>query len=432
MLGGAKAAGHEVVSDPKLADVLVVNTCAFIEEAREQSIQTILSLAGMKERNGGARLIVTGCMAERYARELADAMPEIDCLVGTGSLDRFNEALEASGRGSFTGLRHYMPTAGTRRDVDTTEGWAYLKVSEGCDHDCSFCVIPSFKGRHESRSVDDVIAEAELLVARGVVEVNLVAQDLSAYGRDIGEKEGLATLLHRLGRIDGLRRIRCYYLYPSTLSDAILDAVNDVESVCPYIDIPLQHADHEVLRLMRRGSDASHLRGLIARVREKVDGAVLRSAFIVGFPGETDDAFDRLYDFVGELRFDRIGVFCFSPEDGSSAAGLPKPVPPALSRERRDRLLALQESVSYELLAQQVGVKKQVLVCGKDGTGAWFGRTDAQGPEVDGVTWLDGDRSTLRGRIVEARVGGSDAYDLFAMVEDGCREATVDPDGCDN
>ncbi|MBI5504260.1 MAG: 30S ribosomal protein S12 methylthiotransferase RimO [Deltaproteobacteria bacterium] len=415
MLGRARAAGHEIVEDPAAADVLVVNSCAFIEAAREESVDTILELAAIKAAREGRRLVVTGCMAERYGAELTEAIPEIDAMVGTGALDKFPSALDAEGGAIFRAGKHYLPAAWMDRIVTETDGSAYLKVSEGCDHECSFCVIPSFRGGHESRQIEDIAAEAERLVAGGIVELNLIAQDLSAFGRDLGLKEGLAELLWRLGRVGGLARVRCFYLYPSTLSDAALDAIREVDNVVPYVDIPLQHCDSQVLRRMRRHKDTGQVRRILERVRERIPGAAVRSSFIVGFPGETERAFESLCRFVEEVRFHRIAVFAYSAEKGSEAFGLPHPVDPQTALDRRDRLLAVQEPISAAHLHEQVGQRLRVLVCGRDSDeGHWYGRTDLQAPEIDGVTFLGGDCEPARGRLVEAEITGSDGLDLFA------------------
>jgi ribosomal protein S12 methylthiotransferase len=283
MLGRAIAEGHEIVGDAESADVLVVNTCAFIEDARKESVGKILELAAL--RSADRKLVVTGCMAERYGSELAREIPEIDAMVGTGALDRFTEALDADGGAIFRAGPHYLPSARMERVVADTDGSAYLKVSEGCDHDCAFCVIPDIRGRHASRPLEDVVAEAQRLAERGIVEVNLVAQDLSAYGRDLGQRDGLAALLRALGEVRGLERVRCLYLYPNTLADSALAAMAEVGNVCPYIDMPLQHADETMLRSMRRGGTRDSLRRLLDRIRGKLGDPVVRSTFIVGFPG---------------------------------------------------------------------------------------------------------------------------------------------------
>jgi ribosomal protein S12 methylthiotransferase len=414
MLGRALSEGHERVASADDADVLVVNTCAFIDAAREESVDAILGLARVKAAREGRRLVVTGCLAERYGAELAREIPEIDAMVGTGALDCFSDALDAEGGAMFRGGKHYLPSALMERIVTDSDGSAYVKVSEGCDHECSFCVIPQIRGRHESRPLDDVAAEVERLAKSGIVEVNLIAQDLSAYGRDLGLNEGLAQLLYRLGRVSRIERIRCFYLYPNTLTDAAIEAMARVETVCKYVDMPLQHADADVLRRMRRARDTDALRRIVGRVRDKLGDPVVRTAFITGFPGETDAAFDRLLGFLEEVRFDHVAAFRYSHEEGSTAAELDGLVPRHVAEFRRDRLLSLQEPIAEERRGRWIGRRVPVLVCGKDEEGAWYGRTEGQAPEIDGVTWLDGDVSNLQGRIVEVVVSGSDSEDLYA------------------
>jgi len=417
MLGSALAEGHTLVDNPDDADVLVVNTCAFIADAREESIDTILELARVKAEREGRKLVVTGCMAERFGDELRTEIPEIDSMVGTGGLASFTKALDANGGEIFKGGKHYLPSAMMERVVSETDGSAYIKVSEGCDHECSFCVIPDIRGRHESRPIEDIAAEAERLVAAGVVEANLVAQDMSAYGKDLGIQEGLARLLHRLGRVEGLERVRCYYLYPNTLTDAALDAINDVENVASYIDLPLQHADGAVLRNMRRAKDADQLRRILDRVRERVADPVIRSAFIVGFPGETEAAFESLCGFVEDVRFDRLAVFSYSREDGSAAAVLPDQVAAEVAQRRRDILLDIQESIAAERLGRFVGRRERMLVCGRDDESGWFGRIAGQGPDIDGFTYLGSEADGLTvGTMADVVITGADAYDLFAEV----------------
>jgi ribosomal protein S12 methylthiotransferase len=415
MLGRAVAAGHERVEDPSRADVLVVNTCAFIEDARRESVAKILELAAVRGVGDARRLVVTGCLAERYGDELGAEIPEIDAMIGTGALDRFEEALEARGGALFKAGPHTLPSAAMERLVTDTDGSAYLKVSEGCDHDCSFCIIPRIRGRHASRPIDDVVAEARALAARGVVELNLVAQDLSAYGRDLGLRDGLASLLRALGGVSGIERVRCLYLYPNTLADSALSAMREVGNVCAYVDMPLQHADGDVLASMRRGGNVDSLARLLDRIRGRLGDPVVRSTFIVGFPGETEHAYDTLCGFVETTGFDRIAVFKYSAEDGSPAAALPGRVPDLVAEYRRDALLALQEGIAERRAARFVGEKARILVCGRDETGAWHGRTEGQAPEIDGQTFLaTGSVDLAPGRLVDAEITASDAFDLYA------------------
>jgi ribosomal protein S12 methylthiotransferase len=419
MLGRAIAEGHVVVDRPEGADVLVVNTCAFIEDARKESVAKILELAEIRTRGDSQRLVVTGCMAQRYGEELGREIPEIDALVGTGALDRFTEALDARGGRLFTAGPHFLPSARMQRAVADSDGSAYLKVSEGCDHDCAFCVIPDIRGRHASRPIEDVVAEAHALVAAGVLELNLVAQDLSAFGRDLGLRDGLASLLRALGDVRGLERVRCLYLYPNTLADSALRAMKEVGNVCAYVDMPLQHADTGILASMRRGGTTDSLRRLLDRIRERLDDPVMRSTFIVGYPGETEGAFETLAAFVEEAGFDRIAVFKYSPEEGSAAAALPGRIPDLVAEYRRDALLSLQEDVAATRLARFVGRTERVLICGQDEGGTWFGRTAGQAPEIDGQTFLgeggSGRAPVFRpGTLIDVEITAADAYDLYA------------------
>jgi len=419
MLGRAIAEGHEIVEDPEAADVLVVNTCAFIEDARKESVAKILELAEIRTRGDSQRLVVTGCMAQRYGEELGREIPEIDALVGTGALDRFTEAIDARGGRLFTAGPHFLPSARMQRVVADTDGSAYLKVSEGCDHDCAFCVIPDIRGRHASRPIDDIVAEAHALVAGGAVELNLVAQDLSAFGRDLALRDGLASLLYALGEVPGLERVRCLYLYPNTLADSALSAMKEVGNVCAYVDMPLQHADTAILASMRRGGTTGSLRRLLDRIRERLGDPVMRSTFIVGYPGETESAFETLAAFIEDAGFDRIAVFKYSPEEGSAAATLPGRVPDLVAEYRRDALLALQEGVGEARLARFVGRTERLLVCGRDETGTWYGRTQGQAPEIDGQTFLGesplGAAAGLRpGTLIDVEITAADAHDLYA------------------
>jgi ribosomal protein S12 methylthiotransferase len=416
MLGLARARGHDVVASPEEADVVVVNTCSFLGQAREESIDTILGLARFKADGGASRLLVTGCMVEEYAEELLDEIPEIDACVGTTALESFADALEPNGTRIFKGDKHYLPAANVTRSLLNHDGSAYLKVSEGCDHDCAFCIIPRIRGPHRSRRVSDLLEEAQGLVARGVVELNLVAQDLSAYGHDVAECGGLPELLARMGRIDGLERVRCLYLYPNAVSDELLDTMAAVDNVCPYVDMPLQHADAGILRLMRRGGGPDSMRRIIDRIRARLDNPVLRTTFIVGFPGETEEAFRRLCDFVEEVHFDRIGLFVYSPEPGSHAADLPGAVAPELAWQRHDELVSIQEAISAERQASYVGTTARVLICGTDDDGLWYGRTDGQAPEIDGVTYLGAEAAVAQGQLVKARITGADVHDLYGEV----------------
>lgn len=416
MLGLAWREGVEIVSDPEVADIVVVNTCGFIDAAKRESIDTILSLAQWKAGAPHRRLIVTGCLVQRYGEELAEALPEVDAFLGTGDFDRLPALLgDANPRASapYRGAAHLLADATFPR-LRTGEFFsAYVKVSEGCDHRCSFCIIPKIRGRHESRPMDSILAEAERLVADGVVEINLVAQDLTAYGRDRRDGTTLARLLRELAKIRDLHWIRLLYNYPRYVTDELLETVATEDKVCPYIDLPLQHASSRILQAMRRERDQEQLRRLLARIRAVIPGVAIRTAFIVGFPGETDEDFRILLDFVREHRFERLGAFLYSREEGTPAAHLPGQVPLAVKRRRYRELMHVQAQISAELQKEQIGRTLPVLVCGQDSRGRWFGRTATQAPEIDGVVYLQ--RPAPVGKIVPARIVGASTYDLRAV-----------------
>jgi ribosomal protein S12 methylthiotransferase len=419
MLGVLARRGHELVLDPAAADVLVVNTCSFITPAKEESIDAILDLARLKAARPGSRLIVTGCLAERYGAELRGALPEVDVFVGTGDLLRIAEAVEGPATAEpvvYRGAQHVLPHAELAARVRVGAWWtAYLKVSEGCDHTCSFCIIPKIRGRHESRPMDDLLDEAAALAAGGALELNLIAQDLTAYGRDRAEPASLARLLRGLAvRVPATRWIRLLYAYPASVTDELLEVIADEPAVCNYLDVPLQHASDRMLRAMRRERRGDALRALVRRVRAAVPGIALRSSFIVGFPGETEDDVRTLCDFLEEAEFEHAGVFQYSREEGTAAADLPGQIPDRLKAERRARVMGVQASIAARRAAAQVGETVEVLVERTAGRGRLVGRTRRQAPEIDGVVHLEG--AAQPGDLVSAYLTGSDTYDLHGRV----------------
>ncbi len=409
MLGQLDRAGCQMVVDPADAEVIVVNTCAFIEASREESIETILRVAELKKSGRLKRLVVAGCLVQRAARELRDSLPEVDAFIG---LDELDQVVAAAGLGSRTavdgnaalrlfGDNHVTPAGRstylydheTPRRLATPPWTAYVKIAEGCDHTCAFCAIPSFRGRLRSRSVASVTQEIVSLVAGGVREVSLVAQDSSHYGRDLDLRDGLVTLLEALDQIDGLRWIRLHYLYPNTVTQKLIDTLGRLEHVVPYVDLPLQHAHPEVLRRMRRGGSAEdHLR-LLGRFRRAIPDVAIRTTMITGFPGESEAEFDALVDFVRTARFDHLGVFTYSHEDATPAFGDADDVPEPLKHERRERLQDCQSAIVSELLATRVGREAVVLVEGAHAETEHLlvGRLPQQALDVDGqVLLVDG------------------------------------------
>ena len=460
MLGLAQRQGHELTGDAADADVLIVNTCAFIDKAKQESIDTILEMAEHKKTGACRRLIVTGCMAERYRDELRDQIPEIDALLGTGEVPDIVGAIGGSGspldegsgrpeqgRGArnpsypdglipllrsngepvapahvrtpaSSPLPTYIYDAETPRLLATPRHYAYVKIGEGCDYKCAFCIIPTLRGKYRSRPHDSIVREAEALAGRGVKELLLISQDTSFYGIDRGERGGLARLLRALNRVDGLEWIRMLYLYPTTIGDDVLDAVAESSKVCNYIDLPLQHASDAVLKRMKRPGTRAGYEKLLARIRDRVPGVTLRTTFIVGFPGETDEDFSALEGFVQSVGFDHLGVFTYSHEEGTSAHGLADDVSASTKRRRQADLMRLQKRIVVKAQKAQVGRQVRLLV---DGPAAEHdlvlrARLEGQAPDIDPLVYLtDCDPSELsQGQFIQAEIVGSRAYDLVA------------------
>ncbi len=421
MLGALVRAGFEVTMDPQQAQVLLVNTCAFIEPAKKESIDAILAAAEVKKNGAGKRLVVAGCLSQRHGSELREQFPEVDIFVGTGNFLDLPELLRRSERPElrpipYTGAAHLLPAAAGPRIKTGDPFSAYLKVSEGCDHRCAFCIIPKIRGRHESRPLDDLVEEARQLGASGVRELNLIAQDLTAYGRDLEPRASLAALLHRLAPVEGIRWIRLLYCYPNFVTDDLLAAIASLEKVVKYIDMPLQHADDAMLRAMKRERSADALRRLLERVREAIPGVALRTSFIVGFPGETEAAFATLVDFVREQRFDRVGVFTYSREENTAAFNLADQLPEAVKRRRRAELMEVAADISLEKNRDLVGRELEVMVEGAAPGRATRlrARTSAQAPEIDGMVLLSGEAEP--GEIVRARIERASTYDLHGRI----------------
>ena len=417
MLGVIARDGAEVVLDPEAADVLIVNTCGFIGDAKKESIDAILELARFKQSNPAKRLLVAGCLVQRYGAELHAALPEVDAFLGTGDFTRLPQILAngvRSDASAYGGAAHLLPDVTIPRVRTGHFFSAYLKVSEGCDHRCSFCIIPKIRGRHESRSIESVVAEAETLAADGVIELNLIAQDLTAFGRDRRDGSSLSKLLRSLARIDGLRWIRLLYTFPRYVTEELLQTIASEEKVCRYIDMPLQHISDRVLQRMRRERDGAAVRRLLDRIRRRIPGVAIRTAFIVGFPGETDADFHELLEFVREAHFERVGVFRYSKEEGTAAARFSDQLPEAVKRRRRSALMRVQAEIAAAANQRLIGSEQRVLVCGEDRRGRLYGRLPTQAPEIDGQVNLRGDMNV--GQIVRARIVGASTYDLQAEV----------------
>ena len=416
MLGMLAARGFEVVGDPAEADVLFVNTCGFIESAKEESIDAILEMAQYKKL-GDKKLFVTGCLAQRYPEALMSEIPEIDGLMGVAEYARLFEMMEAADKNqrpcyTANGARFLQ----TPR-VLTTPGYsAYVKISDGCDNRCTYCAIPLIRGGYSSRPFDDIVAECEALAEDGVTEITLIAQDTSRYGCDLGDGHyQLPELLERVSAIEKLHWVRVLYCYPDSTEDRLLDAIQKLPKVAPYLDLPLQHIDDDLLRRMNRRGSADWIKSRIAECRKR--GILLRTTMIVGFPGETDEQFQTLLDFVKEARFERLGAFTYSAEEGTAAAKMPDQVDEAVKNERLDQLMMLQQAVSMEVNEARVGTECEVLVDGFDEEqGRYYGRSLLEAPESDGCIWLETDRELTPGEYVQVKITGADAYDLEGTI----------------
>ena len=437
MLGLAERAGHELTRVAEEADVLVVNTCAFIDKAKQESIDAILEMAQLKVNGRCQRLVVTGCMAERYRDELRAQIPEIDAVLGTGEVPEIVAALGGPAHNFVPVLRSngepvnpgspipdprsrptYIYDADTPRHLATPRHYAYVKVAEGCDYKCAFCIIPTLRGAYRSRSAESIVREARALAERGVKELLLISQDTTFYGVDRGERGALARLLRELDAIDGLRWIRMLYLYPTTIGDDVLDAMAESDKVCNYVDLPLQHASTAVLARMKRpGTRASYER-LLDRVRRRVPNVALRTTFVVGFPGETDDDFAELMAFATGVGFDHLGVFTYSHEEGTSAYGLADDVPARVKERRRSMLMGVQSKLVAVAQRARVGSRVRLLVDGPSTEHdlVMRARLEGQAPDIDPVVYLtECDPSNLNpGSFIEAEIVGSRGYDLVA------------------
>jgi ribosomal protein S12 methylthiotransferase len=416
LAGVAARAGLAIVGEPDRADAIVVNTCGFIEGAREESIAALLAMARFKKEGRCRLLVAAGCLAQRYGAELAAELPEVDAFLGTAALERLGDVLAGAAARVVVGpAAHHLQSADTPRFLEPGAPSAYLKIADGCARRCAFCAIPAIRGAARSRPIGEIVAEAGRLAAAGVVELNLVAQDTSAYGRDLGGGADLVALVRALERVDGVRWIRLLYLYPDGVPDALLEQMARSRKLVPYLDIPIQHASAAMLRRMRRGHGPAALRRLVARARRLVPGVFLRTAVLVGHPGETDAELEELLEFVRAVRFHHLGAFRYSPEEGTASARLGDPVPRRVSYDRWRRIMGAQRAIARRLNRALVGTEIEVLVEGADDADGYVlrGRHRGQAPEVDGVTYLVSSRAQV-GEIVRARVIDSSDHDLVA------------------
>lgn len=420
MLGRFVEGGYTLTTDPHEADLLVVNTCGFKADAEEESREAIQEMAQIKAARPGVRLVVTGCLSQRYGAQLKQEMPEIDLLVGTNQYDTLIPVLENPTAPTPRAVSPPTPNIGQEnasRVLTTQPHTAYVKIAEGCNNPCSFCIIPKLRGAFVSREPEDIDDEIVALVEQGVREINLISQDTTLYGRDLDRRLSLTDLLHGLKEIEGIDWIRLLYLYPTLVTDELLALIAEENVILPYFDIPLQHSHSQILKGMKRAEREADVQTLIDRIRHKVPHAVIRTTFIVGFPGETQEAFQHLYAFVEANRFDHVGVFTYSDEKGTTAYDLPDKIPSQVAEQRRDRLMALQQGISREKLSALVGQTIPVLVDGVSEENEWLmeGRFQGQAPDVDGVVYIN-EGSPQPGDLVLVEITDSHEYDLVGRV----------------
>lgn len=421
MLGRLAKDRYEITTDEREADIIIVNTCSFIKEAKQESIDTILDLADRKQDGRCRLLIVTGCLPQRYQEELARELPEVDIFVGTGDYPRIAEIIEEkSSRPEqlrYIGDPNFVFDESLTRLNSSPAYTAYLKIAEGCSNCCSYCVIPSLRGAFRSRPLESVLAEARSLVAGGAREINLIAQDITTYGRDLPGAPSLETLIRELAAIDGLAWIRLLYAYPDGITDGLIQIIKNEPKVCKYLDLPIQHISDPVLKRMNRRSTEPQIRELVARLREEIPDIALRTSLIVGFPGETEEDFRTLLHFVEEAQFDRLGVFCYSREEGTPAAEMPDQVSERVKRERYKKLMKAQARVSFKRNRRLIDTEEQVIVEGYSEETELLlkGRSSRQAPDIDGQVYITAGNANV-GDIVRLRITDSSDYDLIGEI----------------
>lgn len=428
MMGQLAARGHELTPRPDEADVIVVNTCTFIDPAKQESIDTILEMAEFKKFGRAQRLVVAGCMVERYRGEIQKEMPEVDALIGTNELDSIVAACEGIEVAAGPVIP-YLYNDATPRVFSTPRHFAYMKIAEGCDHPCAFCTIPQYRGAFRSRRFESVVNEATRLFAQGVREINLIGQDTTCYGEDLGLKDGLAQLLGRLAQIETPQEkwVRFLYAYPNKVTQRLLDTIAEHDALVKYMDMPLQHASAAVLKRMKRGASGEIFLRLLERIRATIPGVALRTSFIVGYPGETDADFEVLCDFVRAAQFDRLGVFSYSDEDTSVSHGLDGKVDAATIYNRKRRLMAIQRRISKARNRELVGREVPILVesLSPETDLLWQGRMRSQAPEIDGITFINDVEGAdpQPGQIRRLLVTEAHDYDVVGTLLDGVETA---------
>ena len=408
---------YQMVNEPSQADILIVNTCGFIDAAKEESIDTILESVEYKNEGRCKKVLLSGCLAQRYPEELIKEIPEIDGIIGTGNIDYINELLDRSLAGDLFIKTDNLNSAyieGIRKEeVNRTE---YVKISEGCNNNCSYCIIPSLRGKNRSRKIEDIYSEVEYLVSKGAREIILIAQNTTDYGIDLYSKYSLANLINKISKIEDLKWIRVLYLYPDHFTDDLIEEFKNNDKLVNYVDMPLQHISDDVLKKMNRKTSKEHIIKTLKNLRKSVPDIVIRTTFIVGFPGESDDDFNQLVDFIENIKFDKLGVFEYSKEEGTKAASLDEQISDSIKEERKNEIMAIQSEISAEILSKNIGKRLEVLIEEEVDEENYVGRTYMDSPEIDGVTYVHSAKNLEIGSFVQVDVVDSLDYDLVGEI----------------
>ena len=417
MLGLLDAKGYQIVDDETQADIIVINTCCFVHDAKEESIQTILEMAEYKTEGRLKALIVTGCLAQRYRKEIIEEIPEVDAVLGTTAYDKIVEAVEEA----LAGAGHVelenvnaLPLVDTKRLVTTGGHYAYMKIAEGCDKHCTYCIIPKLRGNYRSVPMERLIQEAKDLAEQGVKELILVAQETTLYGKDIYGEKSLHKLLRELCKVDGIRWIRILYCYPEEIDDNLIQVMKEEKKLCHYLDLPIQHANDEILKRMGRRTSKAQLEEIIGKLKREIPDITLRTTLITGFPGETEEQHEELKAFVDEMEFDRLGVFTYSPEEDTPAAEMPDQIPEEVKEDRQAEIMELQQEIAFAQAEDMIGEEVLVMIEGKVADeNAYVGRTYKDAPGVDGLIFINTDEELMSGDFARVKVTGAVEYDLI-------------------
>lgn len=420
MLGLLASRGHQMVDSEEIADVIVINTCCFIHDAKEESIQTILEMAEYKKAGSCKALIVTGCLAQRYKQEIIDEIEEVDAVLGTTSYDKIVEAIDEALAGhtsvEMTDI-DALPLVESKRLVTTGGHFAYLKIAEGCDKHCTYCIIPKIRGNFRSVPIERLLKEAEDLVAQGVKEIILVAQETTLYGKDLYGEKSLHKLLRELCKISGLRWIRILYCYPEEITDELIQVIKEEDKICNYLDLPIQHASDGILKRMGRRTSKEQLVEIIGKLRKEIPDIAIRTTLITGFPGETQEQHEELMEFVDEMEFDRLGVFTYSPEEDTPAAVMPDQIPEDVKEDRQAELMELQQEIAFDLAEEMIGREVLVMIEGKVADeNAYVGRTYKDAPNIDGLIFVESEEELMSGDFARVRITGALEYDLMGEI----------------